>query len=147
MKVLNRELFESLLLLGNIRLIKTLDYEQKKDYTFTIAARDGGKETTTTVKIFVTDVNDNAPVFKNDPYSADVAENAKIGHLVRTVIATDADSGYFGRVTYSITDGNTGKAFRIDAAGRLNVFSTKLCLKEEPFELIELFSTNKINLV
>ena len=136
------------MLLGNVRLRKSLDYEQTKDYIFTIAARDGGgKETTTTVEIFVTDVNDNAPVFKNDPYRADVAENAKIGYLVRTVIGTDADSGYFGRVTYSITNGNSGKAFRIDAAGRLNVFSTKLCLKEEPFELIELFSINKVNLV
>jgi hypothetical protein len=112
-----------LLFLGNIRLIKSLDYEQKTAYTFTIAARDGGKkEATATVNIFVTDVNDNAPVFKNAPYSADVAENAKVGHLVRTVIATDADSGPFGRVTYSIANGNTGKAFRIDAAGRLNLF-------------------------
>jgi hypothetical protein len=136
------------LLLGNVRLRKSLDYEQTKDYIFTIAARDGGKETTTTVEIFVTDVNDNAPVFKNDPYSADVAENAKIGHLVRTVIATDADSGYFGRVTYSITNGNSGKAFRIDAAGIIcHIISTDddPGLRIESFAVINLrgVSTNK----
>lgn len=48
----------------------------------TVTARDGGNpphSDTTDVEISVTDVNDNAPVFKQPMYSASVAEDALIG--------------------------------------------------------------------
>lgn len=88
-------------------------------------ARDGGskpKSATATVNVVVEDVNDNAPAFQNEPYSANVAENVNVGYLIGTVLATDADSGPRGLVSYSISDGNTDDAFRIDAAGKLTVF-------------------------
>ena len=108
--------------LGNIRLKKALDYEGTKEYTFTVAAKDGpGKEDTAQVKISVEDVNDNTPTFQGSPYTANVAENVRIGYVVGTVKATDADSGPRGRVSYSITSG-ANNAFRINAAGRLNIF-------------------------
>ena len=68
-------------------------------------------------------MNDNTPKFQNTPYSANVAENAKVGHTVGTVKATDADSGPRGRVAYSITSGNTENKFRVNAAGRLNIIA------------------------
>ena len=113
-----------LFLLGEIRLKKALDYESSnKDYTFDVAATDGGgKESTGKVKIFVTDVNDNEPEFQNQPYRENVAENVNVGHVVGTVLATDKDSGPRGRVSYSITAGGEN-AFRINAAGKLKSFS------------------------
>ena len=102
---------------------KALDYEQKQSYTFTVTAKDGGNKTATaSVNILVQDVNDNAPVFQNSPYSANVAENVNVGYGVGTVTATDADSGPRGRVSYSIVNGNTGNAFRINAAGKVKCF-------------------------
>lgn len=107
---------------GYIKLSKPLDYETKRDYTFNVAATDGGgRETTAAVKIFVEDVNDNDPNFEKNQYSGSVAENVKVGHVVGVVKATDADSGPRGRVLYAITAGNIGNAFRINAAGRLTI--------------------------
>lgn len=96
-----------------------MDYERTQKYTFTVVATDGGgKEATENVEIFVEDVNDNTPAFQGTPYSANVAENAIIGHEVGRVEATDADSGPRGRISYSI-DSGANNAFRINAAGKL----------------------------
>lgn len=101
---------------------KALDYEGTKEYRFTVAAKDDpGREDTAEVIIVVEDVNDNSPVFQGTPYNENVAEDVKIGHIVGTVRATDADSGPRGRVSYSITSG-AKNAFRVNAAGRLSIF-------------------------
>ena len=122
-KKLNRNV---IVLIGNIRLKKALDYETKQAYTFTVKAEDGGnKETSATVDILVEDVNDNTPIFQNSPYTEDVAENVIVGFTVGRVEATDADSGPRGRVSYSILSGNTKNAFRINAAGKIeNLYSS-----------------------
>ena len=90
-----------------------------KEYSFTVTATDGGgRKTETNIQITVEDVNDNKPIFQNAPYNASVFENANIGHVIGTVIATDLDTGPRGRVSYSIASGNTGNAFRISAVGK-----------------------------
>ena len=45
------------------------------------------------VTISLTDVNDNAPQFAEEPYSATVAEGAPPGTRVASVKATDRDTG------------------------------------------------------
>jgi hypothetical protein len=99
--------------------VKTsLDYETTKDYTFTIVAKDGGNQATSaSVTIYVTDVNDHAPRFDQNPYTESLAENLNSDHLVGTVKASDDDSGQRGSVTYSIIGGNIGGAFTINAQG------------------------------
>ena len=62
----------------------------------------------------------------NDPptisnQSLDVNEDAAVSTLVGTVQATDPDGD---SLTYSITAGNTGGAFSIDATGRIRVANT-----------------------
>lgn len=42
------------------------------------------------------DVNDNAPTFDQDNYSAVVSEVASPGTLVTTIVAKDRDTGKFG---------------------------------------------------
>lgn len=55
------------------------------------------------VTIRVMDVNDNTPVFDNDPvFLRTVRENTAVDHVVHTFVATDRDSGPNGTVRYSI---------------------------------------------
>lgn len=105
---------------GNIHAKLPLDYETIKEYHFKIAATDGGGiNSTANVVIFIKDFNDNGPIFELNPYTASVAENVSVGHVVKDVRATDEDSGPRGSVTYSITSGNVGSAFRITTDGKL----------------------------
>ena len=39
-------------------------------------------------------------------YSGTIAESAEVGNQVLRVMATDADSGSFGEITYTILMGN-----------------------------------------
>ena len=48
------------------------------------------------------DVNDNAPVFRQDSYSAELSEDVLPFTKVVTVQASDADTGDFGKISYSL---------------------------------------------
>ena len=70
---------------GAILVAQPLDFETCRDYFLTLEARDGGTpplSAITTVNINLTDVNDNAPMFSRDLYSALVSEDATIGESV-----------------------------------------------------------------
>ena len=70
---------------GAISVAQSLDYETCRDYFLTVEARDGGMpplSAITTVNINLTDVNDNAPMFSHDLYTAVVSEDATIGESV-----------------------------------------------------------------
>lgn len=45
------------------------------------------------VTVTLIDVNDNAPTFAEEPYSASVAENAQGDTLITAITATDRDTG------------------------------------------------------
>lgn len=70
---------------GAIVVARALDYEICRDYFLTLEACDGGSpplSAITTVNINLTDVNDNAPMFSCNLYSAVVSEDAAIGESV-----------------------------------------------------------------
>lgn len=94
---------------------KTLDYEHIKKYQLIIKATntDTLQSVYTHVTINVNDVNDNAPEFRPEAYSASVYENAWVGALVVQVTAIDMDSGDNSKVVYGIVGGNTGGVFGI----------------------------------
>ncbi|XP_042566736.1 protocadherin beta-3-like isoform X4 [Clupea harengus] len=82
-----------------------LDRELVSYYNITIMATDDGSpplSTSSSIQIFVADVNDNAPVFDQQLYSALVTENNKPGTSVCTVVARDPDWRQNGTVTYSL---------------------------------------------
>ncbi|NWY46662.1 PCDG7 protein, partial [Sylvia atricapilla] len=87
---------------------RELDREQVPEYNVTVRAADGGSpalQSSAVLALRVLDVNDNAPVFAEERYSARLAENNAAGALVLTVRATDADWGQNARVRYRLSEG------------------------------------------
>ncbi|NWX60264.1 PCDGA protein, partial [Promerops cafer] len=87
---------------------RELDREQVSEYNVTVRAADGGSpalQSSAVLALRVLDVNDNAPVFAEERYSARLAENNAAGALVLTVRATDADWGQNARVRYRLGEG------------------------------------------
>uniref|UniRef100_A0A8C3P488 Cadherin domain-containing protein n=1 Tax=Cyanoderma ruficeps TaxID=181631 RepID=A0A8C3P488_9PASS len=85
-----------------------LDREQVSEYNVTVRAADGGSpalQSSAVLALRVLDVNDNAPVFAEERYSARLAENNAAGALVLRVRATDADWGQNARVRYRLSEG------------------------------------------
>ncbi|NXR31430.1 PCDG7 protein, partial [Zosterops hypoxanthus] len=85
-----------------------LDREQVSEYNVTVRAADGGSpalQSSAVLALRVLDVNDNAPVFSEERYSARLSENNAAGALVLTVRATDADWGQNARVRYRLSEG------------------------------------------
>ena len=78
----------------------------------------GQDRDTTTVTVTVTDVNE-APLFGAEEYALSIAEDAAVGAAVGTVAAVDPDAD--DTLSYSITAGNDGGEFSIDASGSLSV--------------------------
>lgn len=81
---------------GQLSTARTLDREQFPKYTLTATVSDGDRpdwKCTCEVKIEVTDVNDNAPVFSLSSYSVNVPENSPENLLLLKVHASDPDQG------------------------------------------------------
>eukprot|EP00118_Oscarella_pearsei_P003217 m.13434 g.13434 ORF g.13434 m.13434 type:complete len:5185 (+) comp24805_c0_seq1:361-15915(+) len=81
---------------GVLSLQKSLDYERQKEYNVSVIAVTSavpGAVTVATVRVSVTNVNDNAPKFPQSRYLASVDEDAESGDLVLTLTATDPDVG------------------------------------------------------
>ncbi|XP_012501229.1 PREDICTED: protocadherin gamma-B5-like [Propithecus coquereli] len=83
----------------------TLDREQNPEYNVTIIATDRGKpplSSSSSVILHIGDVNDNAPIFHQDSYLVEVAENNPPGASIAHVSASDPDLGPNGHISYSI---------------------------------------------
>ncbi|XP_059167708.1 cadherin-23-like [Physella acuta] len=112
---------------GDVTTKATLDRETLSSHVIYIQVIDQStssdpiiQTSTATLTIIVDDINDNPPVITGT-YSVSVLENSVINTLVLTVTATDLDANQNGQLTYSITAGNTGSAFKIDSTGRVQV--------------------------
>ncbi|KAK1163552.1 cadherin-11-like isoform X1 [Acipenser oxyrinchus oxyrinchus] len=97
---------------GNIHATKTLDREERAQYTLTAqaVARDTNKplEPPSEFIVKVQDINDNPPEFLHGPYHAMVSEMSNVGTSVMQVTASDADDPTYGnsaRLVYSILEG------------------------------------------
>ncbi|KAK4289887.1 hypothetical protein Pmani_037174, partial [Petrolisthes manimaculis] len=112
---------------GVIRLHGGAISLDRDKYELNVTAVDDGKccpsgqhsrhTSTAVVVVFITDVNDNKPVFKDcASYHAKVEESASNGSPVITVHATDEDKGVNGQVRYSIVQqpNQKGTKFTVD---------------------------------
>ncbi|XP_061832506.1 protocadherin-1-like isoform X1 [Nerophis lumbriciformis] len=95
-----------------------LDYERVKDYRIEIVAVDSGNpalSSANSLKVQVTDMNDNTPSFSPVMMEVDFAEGNQPGDKVLHVEATDADSGSNAELVYSIIERSASGLFNIDA--------------------------------
>jgi len=82
-----------------------LDREQVDSYSFVLVAVDGGSPALSgsiNIRVRITDVDDNSPMFDSSVYHAVVPEDAQTGSKVTEVRAVDADLGPNGEVVYSL---------------------------------------------
>ncbi|XP_058263770.1 protocadherin gamma-A11-like isoform X3 [Hemibagrus wyckioides] len=86
---------------------RVLDREMFSEYNITITATDEGYpslSTNKTLRLKISDVNDNPPVFQRHSYTAYVMENNSPGVSIFAVTATDRDSGNNARISYFLED-------------------------------------------
>ncbi|XP_078387064.1 cadherin-23 [Cetorhinus maximus] len=96
---------------GEITTTSLLDRETKFEYILIVRAVDGGvannqKTGIATVNITLLDINDNRPIWKDEPYLANVVEMSPIDTDVITVSAFDPDLAENGSVVYTINPPN-----------------------------------------
>ncbi|XP_069466826.1 cadherin-23 isoform X2 [Ambystoma mexicanum] len=93
---------------GKITANQTVDYEQVQWLNFTIRASDNGSPRMSAevpAYLQIVDINDNNPIFSQPSYHKSVFEDIPLGTKVLQITATDADSGRFGLIQYSLVDG------------------------------------------
>ncbi|XP_004397806.1 PREDICTED: protocadherin gamma-C5 isoform X1 [Odobenus rosmarus divergens] len=82
-----------------------LDRETTSHYIIELLASDAGSpplHTHLTIRLNISDVNDNAPYFSQQLYTAYIPENRPPGSLLCIVAASDPDTGDNAHLTYSI---------------------------------------------
>ncbi|XP_062410622.1 protocadherin-10a [Sardina pilchardus] len=107
---------------GYVYAVRSFDYEQIKDFSFMVQARDYGNPmliSNATVNVIIVDQNDNAPAViaplgKNGTAKEHLPRSAEPGYLVTRIVAMDADDGENARLSYSILRGNEQGMFRMD---------------------------------
>ncbi|XP_076349507.1 uncharacterized protein LOC143246530 isoform X2 [Tachypleus tridentatus] len=97
-----------------------IDYENsdRKYLDFRILVRETQAtvplSATAEIRVNILDANDNIPQFNNIRYEASISENAEPGTLVTKVVATDKDSGNFGKVRYTSINGPIAQNLKLD---------------------------------
>ncbi|XP_014817231.1 PREDICTED: protocadherin gamma-A12-like [Calidris pugnax] len=108
------QIFELEAATGEIRLVRSLDFEEGNSYELEVQARDGGGlSDTAKVVITVTDVNDNTPEISVRSALSEISEDAPPGTVVALLHVQDPDSGANGQVRCSL-DG--GVPFRLQSS-------------------------------
>ncbi|KAI4879799.1 hypothetical protein NFI96_008843 [Prochilodus magdalenae] len=104
---------------GVMTLGHMLDHESTSSFMLVVQATDSAldesqrRRGTVTARVFVTDVNDNAPVFTS-PTAVSVMEDQPVGFVLLYIMAQDLDQGENGRVSYRIQDGNAEGKFSLN---------------------------------
>ncbi|KAI4819545.1 hypothetical protein KUCAC02_004790 [Chaenocephalus aceratus] len=91
---------------GEIRVIGPVDYETTKSFEIRVKAKDGlGLSSYTKVIIYITDVNDNAPVISLKSLTNPIPENVSRGSEVGIINVQDRDSETNGQILYPAPEG------------------------------------------
>ncbi|XP_039990980.1 cadherin-related family member 1 isoform X2 [Xiphias gladius] len=98
---------------GNVTLIRELDREKQDEISVLVSITDGRNKVVETVRVFVTDANDESPEFQNLPFIIDIPEDTAPGSSIYRVQAVDRDMGSGGSVSYYLQTSPFAK-FTID---------------------------------
>ena len=131
---------------GVIRLVGPVDYESLTMYKLLVTVSDMGAIPLTancTVLINITDIDDEPPVFVTASYQLDVVENATLATSLLSVLATDPDGGLSSsRIQYSITSGNTGDVFQLQAMSGILTLAKTLDFETQSTYRLQVFASN-----
>ncbi|XP_061607074.1 protocadherin-16-like isoform X2 [Phyllopteryx taeniolatus] len=126
---------------GVLTLGETLDRETTPSLHLVVRATDQAADPlqrrwgSITVQLFVTDQNDNAPVF-NSPAAVSVMEDQPVGFVILYVMAQDEDEGENGLVSYRIQTGNSAGHFSLNPnTGSLSILKALDREEQEVFNL------------
>ena len=93
---------------GSVTVNDGLDYETTQRYAFDINCTEGTTSKFVSVRIFITDVNDNSPnITSISGSSLVVSENNNVGEILGNVSFSDEDSGENGQVTFRVNPPDT----------------------------------------
>lgn len=126
---------------GEVNLISSLDYEIVTNYALAIKISDGVNEIIDTLKINISDLNDEVPQLASQ--TIQVLESRLIGEQVFQAIATDADANSV--LQYTITNGNTGNAFSINASSGAILVNNTLNFETTPSYTLEINVFDGVN--
>ena len=115
---------------GRLYLKTFLDREDTAFYSVTVVVKDKGAPTrssTAMVVIYVTDENDNPPLFDSKNYVFELRENEPAGTIIGRVSADDSDVGRNAELTFGLTLKN--EYFSIDPSS--GFLKTKLPIDRE----------------
>ncbi|KAK3507009.1 hypothetical protein QTP70_000327 [Hemibagrus guttatus] len=102
-----------------------LDRELQPHHTLRVLVTDHGHprlNSTTTVHITVTDINDNPPQFTHQEISVQVCADLPVRSVIASVFAKDLDAGENGTVTFSLRGDDEKGHFEIDSqSGEIKV--------------------------
>ncbi|XP_061463307.1 protocadherin beta-16-like [Rhineura floridana] len=109
---------------GNLYAIRSLDYEEVKDFHVTVRAQDSGSPPLSSeviVRVHIVDKNDNAPFIlyplqnSTSPSNDLVPRGAEAGYLVTKVVAVDRDSGQNSWFSYQLLKATEPDLFAVGA--------------------------------
>ncbi|XP_077166927.1 protocadherin beta-16-like isoform X14 [Paroedura picta] len=109
---------------GNLYLLRSLDYEQIREFHVTVRVSDGGSpplSSEVAIRVVILDENDNAPFFlyplqnSTSPCNDLVPKSVEAGYLVAKVVAVDGDSGQNSWLSYELLKATDPGLFSIGA--------------------------------
>ncbi|XP_066480600.1 uncharacterized protein [Tiliqua scincoides] len=109
---------------GNLYVLRSLDYEEIKEFQATVRASDGGSPPLSSeviVRVLIVDENDNAPFVLyplqngTSPSNDLVPREAETGYLVTKVVAVDRDSGQNSWLSYELLKATEPGLFMVGA--------------------------------
>ncbi|XP_013127193.2 cadherin-related family member 2 isoform X2 [Oreochromis niloticus] len=89
---------------GVVYVARRLDRETSVLLTLEVTVSDGPNERNGDLSIILDDANDNPPIFERPSYDTSVPENTAVGTTLFQALASDADTGTAGIVTYAIDE-------------------------------------------
>ncbi|NXD06594.1 CADN protein, partial [Nothocercus nigrocapillus] len=127
---------------GIISTHASFDREKRASYLIEVQSQDSSESArpgvhgqpnvdTAYVRIFVSDVNDNAPAFPQAVYEISVDEDRDVGSPVLTATANDEDEGANAKLRYQITSGNAKGVFDVDPEGATVFLAQSLDYEQE----------------